>query len=127
MGALFPVAAAAVANDRGATVTTSVPLIWHFVGYPFEAGSMIAAICACLAVRFYVTQTDADRHRWTVDLPVTALTLLFTAGAVIRLRPDPAMALMYGTGLGALGASIITIALAFVRSKVPGADQEKRS
>ncbi len=55
--------------------------------------------------------------------PVTVLALLFTAGAVIRLRPDPALALVYGTGLGALGVGIITIALNFVRSKLPGAQE----
>lgn len=123
MGAFIPVAAAAIASDKGATTATSVPLIWHFAGYPFEAGSMIAAICACLAVRFYVAQTDRLQHRWTVDAPVTVLALLFTAGAVIRLRPDPALALVYGTGLGALGVGIITIALNFVRSKLPGAQE----
>ncbi len=123
MGAFIPVAAAAIASDKGATTATSVPLIWHFAGYPFEAGSMIAAICACLAVRFYVAQTDRQQHRWTVDAPVTVLALLFTAGAVIRLRPDPALALVYGTGLGALGVGIITIALNFVRSKLPGAQE----
>ncbi|WP_413061941.1 hypothetical protein ACLN6N_06240 [Sphingomonas carotinifaciens] len=123
MGAFIPVAAAAIASDKGATTATSVPLIWHFAGYPFEAGSMIAAICACIAVRFYVAQTDRQQHRWTVDAPVTVLALLFTAGAVIRLRPDPALALVYGTGLGALGVGIITIALNFVRSKLPGAQE----
>ena len=84
---------------------------------------MIAALCACIAVRFYVVQTDRQQHRWTVDAPVTVLALLFTAGSVMRLRPDPALALIYGTGLGALGAGIIAIALNFVRSKLPGTDQ----
>lgn len=52
----MPVAAHAIASDRGATVTTSTPTIWVVLGYPFEAGSMIAALCACAAVRFYVVQ-----------------------------------------------------------------------
>ncbi|WP_112383581.1 hypothetical protein [Sphingomonas carotinifaciens] len=124
MGALLPLAAAAVASDKGATTATSVPVIWHFAGYPFEAGSMIAALCACIAVRFYVAQTDRQQHRWTVDAPVTVLAVLFTAGAVIRLRPDPALALVYGTGLGALGVGIITIALNFVRAKFPGGNDQ---
>lgn len=123
MGALLPLAARAVAGDRGATMSTSEPVIWHFLGYPFEAGSMIAALFACFAVRFYVTHKDRRDHRWTVDIPVTALALMFAAGAVIRLRPDPALALFYGTGLGALGEGIVTIALNYVRSKMPGADK----
>ncbi|WP_419808397.1 hypothetical protein [Sphingomonas sp.] len=121
MGAFLPLAAA-VANDRGATIATSQPLIWQFVGYPFEAGPMIATLCACLAVRFYVQQTGREEHRWTVDLPVTCLVLMFSAAAVIRLRPDPALALMIGTGLGALGAGIISIALGWVRRNLPGGE-----
>ena len=57
-GALLPVAASALAAYKGATVATSQPVVWHVLGYPFEAGSMIAAICACIAVRFYVVQRD---------------------------------------------------------------------
>jgi hypothetical protein len=96
-GAALPVAAAAIAKDKAVTVTESVPQIWFFLGYPFEAGSMIAGICACLAVRFYVSQDDRKDHRWNVDLPVSLLTLLFTAGMIIRLRPEPFWALVYGT------------------------------
>ncbi len=125
MGALLPVAAAALASDKGATVATSQPLIWNFVGYPFEAGSMIAGLCACLAVRFYVSAKAGKEHRWTLDWPVSALALLFTAGAVMRLRPDPALALIYGTGLGAMGVTIITVALNFVQARIPGADENK--
>ena len=123
MGAFIPLAAA-VAADKSATINPAGPSILYFVGYPFEAGSMIAAICACIAVRLYVAQKDRAEHRWNIDLPVSALTLLFTAGAVIRLRPDPALALIYGTGIGALGVTIITIALNFVQSKLPGADDK---
>ncbi|KQN91543.1 hypothetical protein ASE90_01680 [Sphingomonas sp. Leaf67] len=114
VGALVPVAAA-MGQDRGATMAVSVPTVWHFLGYPFEAGSMIAAICACVAVRFYVVQTDRKAHRWTVDVPVSVLTLLFTAGLVISQRPEPLWALMTGTGIGALGAGIISIALTWVQ------------
>jgi hypothetical protein len=124
MGAVLPVAAAAVAAGGGATAATSQPVIWWFVGYPFEAGSMIAALCACLAVRFYVQQTGREQHRWTVDLPVTVLVLMFSAASVIRMRPDPALALMLGTGLGALGAGIISIALGWVRRNLPHGEPE---
>jgi hypothetical protein len=124
MGAFLPLAAAALANDQSAKLNPAGPSIWYFVGYPFEAGSMIAAICACIAVRLYVAQKDRAEHRWNIDLPVSALTLLFTAGAVMRLRPDPALALIYGTGIGAFGVGLITLALNFVQSKVPGAEDK---
>ena len=76
---------------------------------------MIAGICACLAVRFYVSQDDRKDHRWNVDLPVSMLTLLFTAGIIIRLRPEPFGALAYGTGLGSAGVLIISACLAWVK------------
>lgn len=115
VGAVLPAAAAALAKDKAATVTESTPVIWHFVGYAFEAGSMIAGICACLAVRFYVSQEARKDHRWNVDLPVSVLTLLFTAGMIIRLRPEPFWALVYGTGLGSAGVLIISACLAWVK------------
>jgi hypothetical protein len=42
----------------------------------------------------------------------------------MRLRPDPALALIYGTGIGAFGVGLITLALNFVQSKVPGAEDK---
>jgi len=111
VGALIPIAAAAVTTTAGGNaVMPPAPTVWHVLGYPFEAGSMIAALCACAAVRFYVVQKEYRQHRWTLDAPISLLTLMFTASAVIRVRPDPAMALIYGTGLGILGAGIIAIA-----------------
>jgi hypothetical protein len=125
MGAAVPVANA-LAADVGATIQTSQPTVWHFLGYPFEAGSMIAGLCACLAVRFYVSQTDRVAHRWTVDVPVSALTLMFTAGAIASQRPGPLMALMLGTGMGAIGAGIINIAMKWVRRMIdPNAAEDK--
>jgi hypothetical protein len=114
-GAALPVAAAAIARDKAATVQASTPTIWNLLGYPFEAGSMIAGLCACLAVRFYVSQEARKDHRWNVDLPVSVLTLLFTAGMIIRLRPEPFWALVYGTGLGSAGVLIISACLAWVK------------
>lgn len=127
MGALRPVTAAALAADKTAMRNPAGPSIWYFFGYPFEAGSMIAAIRACLAVRLYVAQKERADHRWNIDLPVSALTLMTTATAVIRLRPDPALALIDGTGIGALGVGLITIALNFVQSKLPGGDEAPKA
>ena len=76
--------------------------------------SMIAALGACMAVRFYVVQQDTKAHRWTLDMPVSALTLMFSAGAVTALRPQPLTALLIGTGLGAVGAGLIKIGKRYV-------------
>ena len=108
-GATAPVVAGA-AGIGGATNVNN-PVVWHVLGYYFEAGSMIAAICACVAVRFYVVQhASGSASRWVLDVPVSALTLMFTAAFVIALRPEPLSALLIGTGLGAIGAGLIRIA-----------------
>ncbi|WBO21989.1 hypothetical protein [Sphingomonas abietis] len=104
-------ASAAVASDRIAPVQ---PMTGSALGYEFDWGPMIAGLLACLAVRFYVSKTEPE-HRWTVDAPVTLLTLFFTFAFIQSLRPIPLVALGYGTGLGAFGVGIIRVALAFVQ------------
>jgi len=111
-GATVPVVAAAADLTKGAAVTG--PVIWHLLGYPFEAGSMIAALCACIAVRFYVVQHGAGANRWLLDVPVSALAFMFTAGIIVTARPAPLTALLFGTGVGALGAGIIKLAKGYV-------------
>jgi hypothetical protein len=72
-------------------------------------------VIACERPQIYVSQDDRKDHRWNVDLPVSMLTLLFTAGIIIRLRPEPFGALAYGTGLGSAGVLIISACLAWVK------------
>lgn len=100
--AILPIA------TKGAAVNG--PVVWHLLGYPFEAGSMIAALCACIAVRFYIVQHETGPNRWLLDVPVSSIALMFAAGIVVTFRPQPLTALIYGTGMGALGAGLIRIA-----------------
>lgn len=101
------------------------PVVASLVGYEFEVGPMISGLLACLAVRFFVSQTES-KYRWRVDIPVSVITLLFTAAAIQAYRPIPLIALGYGTGLGALGVGIIKAALSFVQKSLPfGADDSE--
>lgn len=97
------------------------PVIWALLGYQFEAASMIAGLSACLMVRIWVSLNDRDARvwAWSVDLTVTALSMLFTAGWIVLQRPAPFYALLSGTGFGALGAGIIAGALAWVKRIQP--------
>ncbi len=111
MAAILPVAAAAL-TEKGATIATSVPVIWHFLGYPFEAAGMIAALFACFAARFWIgaAQSVRQEHRWSLDIPVTGMALAVSAAIVIAMRPEPLGGLLYGAGLGVLGEGIFKIA-----------------
>ncbi|KQR81181.1 hypothetical protein ASG07_11980 [Sphingomonas sp. Leaf343] len=128
MGAILPVVAAAAANG-GATVATSTPAIWHFLGYPFEAAGMIAALFGCFSARFWIGagQSLRQEHRWGLDIPISGMALAVSAALVISLRPEPLGGLMYGAGLGVLGEGIFKIAEAYLRkaSAVFGAEPDK--
>lgn len=111
VAAILPVAAAALAQ-KGATVTTSQPLILHFLGYPFEAAGMFSAIFGCVAARWWIgaAQSIRKEHRWSLDIPVSAMAVAVSAMLIISQRPEPLGALMYGAALGILGEGIFKIA-----------------
>ena len=128
MAAILPVAATAMAA-KGATVATSVPVIWHFLGYPFEAAGMFAALFACFAARFWIGAAQAVRkeHRWSLDIPVSGMALAVSAALVISQRPEPLSGLMYGAGLGILGEGIFKVAESYLQKAgaVFGVDTNK--
>ena len=100
-----------------ASAAIAQPVLWTALGYQFEAASMIAGLSACLMVRIWVSLTTRSARiwAWSVDLTVTTIALLFTAGWIVLQRPEPFYALLSGTGFGALGAGIIAIALNWVK------------
>ena len=102
------------------------PVLWSALGYQFEAASMIAGLSACLIVRIWVSLNarSATRWTWAIDLTVTGLAMLFTAGWIAQHRPAPFYALLTGTGFGAMGAGIIAVAIAWVRRIEPLAGYE---
>lgn len=108
------------------TSAVAQPVIWSLLGYQFEAASMIAGLCACLMVRIWMSLNDRHPRGWAwgIDLTVTAISMLFTAGWIVLQRPAPFYALLSGTGFGALGAGIIAVALAWVKRIEPLAGLE---
>ena len=107
-----------------AAAAVAQPVIWTAFGYQFEAASMIAGLCACLMVRIWVSLKDRVSHALALDVTVTGIALLFTAGWIVLNRPAPFYALLSGTGFGALGAGIIAIALSWVKRIDPLAADE---
>lgn len=108
--AVTPVAAAAVSKAKGAIVTE--PTIWHFLGYSFEAAGMVAALFGCLAARYWIGAAQAMRqeHRWSLDMPVSAMALATSAGVMMSTRPAPLYALLLGAGIGVIGEGIFKLA-----------------
>lgn len=103
------------------TAVVGQPVLWSALGYQFEAASMIAGLSACLMVRIWVSLNarSATRWTWAVDLTVTGLAMLFTAGWIALQRPVPFYALLSGSGFGAMGAGIIAFAITWVKRIEP--------
>ena len=102
---LFFAAGVAVAVERK-------PVIWTFLGYPFEAAGMIAVIFGCICARLFSASQLAARkaYRWTLDVPISAMTFGAAVGLVIDYRPEPLSALLLGAGVGTIGEGLFRIA-----------------
>lgn len=105
----------------------SQPVIWMLLGYQFEAASMVAGLSSCVVVRTWIYLTNTEKsYILPVDVTITALSMLFTAGWVALQRPAPFYALMAGAGFGALGAGIITICLAWIEKITSSTGNDKK-
>jgi hypothetical protein len=105
---------------------TVQPILWNALGYQFETASMLGALAACGSVRLWIALNDRERSglALAIDLTVSVISLLFTAGWVMMQRPQPFFALLGGAGFGALGAGIVAVALAWVKRVTPGMKPE---
>lgn len=102
----------------GAVTATGqpVPVVWHFLGYPFEAAGMIAALFGCSCARLWSADQLRRRksYRWTLDFPISLVTLAVTMGVIMSRRPEPLWALIYGIGIGVVGEGVFKLAQAQV-------------
>ncbi|WP_294390476.1 hypothetical protein [uncultured Sphingomonas sp.] len=94
----------------GAATGASVPVVWDFLGYHFEAGPLIVAICATLMTRLIVSLNTPTRPKVLLDVAVTMLSVLVSAlwvqANALALLP----AGLSGIGFGTMGITIITLA-----------------
>ena len=90
---------------------------------------MLAGLTARISVRVWICLRDAPQtaRARAIDVAVTSIALLFTAGWVVLQRPSPFFALLSGTGFGALGTGIIALSLRWVRQIAPLAQEERES
>ncbi|WP_404711475.1 hypothetical protein [Sphingomonas sp. MMS24-J13] len=94
----------------GAATAVSVPVMWDFLGYSFEAGPFVITVCATLMTRLIVSLNTGGRKRVLLDVSVTALSVLvaslWTQSNDLALLP----AGLSGIAFGALGIGIIGLA-----------------
>ncbi|PZT91979.1 hypothetical protein [Sphingomonas sp.] len=96
-----------------ATAALPKPVVWHFLGYPFEAASMVAAIFAAIVTRVIINTRAKSTNR-TLDLAVLALVLLTTGSIVAGWHLNLVGGLLLGTGLATIGEGILRIAEKYV-------------
>ncbi len=93
-----------------AAAAASVPVMWDFLGYHFEAGPCVVTVCATLMTRLIVSLNTAGPRRLLLDVSVTALSVLvaalWTQANGLALLP----AGLSGIAFGALGIGIIGMA-----------------
>lgn len=82
---------------------------------------MVAALFGCLMARFWIGSGMWSRKqfRWTLDAPVSGMTLASAAGLVMAYHPAPLFALMIGAGFGVLGEGVFKLADKVLRKYLP--------
>lgn len=104
-----------VATAAAAPVAAAVavqPVRWHPLGYSVEAGSLCAGLLLCVAVRVWAGARTRT-HRWTVDIPVFVVVMMFTVAAIITVDANLATACVLGTGFAAIGEGLIWQAMKY--------------
>lgn len=96
-----------------ATAALPKPVVWHFLGYPFEAASMIAALFAAIVTRIIINTRAKSTNR-TLDAAVLALVLITTGSVVSGWHLNLVGGLLAGTGLATIGEGILRIAEKYV-------------
>ena len=94
----------------GGAAVASVPVIWDFLGFRFEAGPLIVAVCATLITRMIVSLNTNGHRRLMLDIVVTALCVLVAALWVQSNNLSLLPAGLSGIAFGALGLGIIGFA-----------------
>lgn len=95
---IMPLGAAAVAALE--------PTRWHVAGYHPQVATLVASLICCAFVRFWAA-AKVEHYRWTVEVPVTVVTMVFTIAAVVTIDPNLITACFIGTGLAAFGEGLI--------------------
>jgi hypothetical protein len=94
----------------GAALAATVPVVWDFFGYRFDAGPFVVTACATLMTRLIVSLNTNTRPRLLLDTCITCLSMLvaalWTQSNNLTLLP----AAVTGIGFGALGIGIIGFA-----------------
>ena len=124
---LGAVAASAVGGALAAAPGKDGVIQWAFLGMPFAAPSMVAALFGCTVTRAIIGQADKS-SRWFVRVPVDVLAIGVTFFFVVERSPELFAALGAGIFIGTLGATIIKLAerwgsrfMSVVLPDVPGA------
>ena len=97
-------------HPAAAGAAVSVPVVWSFLGFDFQAGPVIVGICAVILTRLLITLNSKGGRRVLADVLVTALSALVTALWIQSHTLDLLQSGLTGIGFGALGLGIIVIA-----------------
>ncbi|WCT75048.1 hypothetical protein PQ455_07485 [Sphingomonas naphthae] len=94
----------------GAGAAATIPVVWSFFGFDFQAGPVIVGVCAVVITRLTITLNSKTRPRIVLDVLVTSLCALLTALWIQAHTLDLLKAGVTGIGIASLGLGVIGIA-----------------
>ncbi len=99
------------------------PVVWHVLGYQFEAAAMLAAMFAAITTRVIINTRNKSSSR-VLDTAVLLLVLVTTWAIVASLGANLITGLLYGTGIATIGEGLIAIAEKYTRKGLSFLDIE---
>lgn len=114
------VSAPILAGVTVAAAAVPQPVIWSFLGHPFDAASMVAALFAAMTTRVIIGLRNRSVGL-ALDAAILVLVLVTTAAVVASYRTNMVGALLLGTGLGTIGEGILRIAEKWTNSAMRAA------
>lgn len=106
------VSAPLLAGATFAAAAAPQPVLWSFLGHPFDAASMVAALFAALTTRVIIGLRNHSLGI-ALDIAIGVLVLVTTAAVIASYRTNMVGGLLLGTGFGTIGEGILRIAEKF--------------
>lgn len=92
-----------------ASAAASVPVVWDFLGFHFQAGPTVVAVCAVIITRLILNLNTQGHRRIVLDIAVTFLCGLVTVLVVQAGTLGLFGAGMTGIGVAGMGLGIIEV------------------
>ena len=92
-----------------AGAAASVPVVWDFLGFHFQAGPTVVAVCAVIITRLILNLNTHGHRRIVLDIAVTSLCALVAVLMVQSMTLGLFGAGMTAIGIAGMGLGVIEV------------------